>query len=120
MHLLSTGYGNLSPRTALGKILTMIYAAFGVPLMLLCLSSLGQLLARVVLYVYMRLTCRKHHHANSATSSAHQRTANRGPPSEIGGYSHKYQRAPTSPGRTSCASTHGLFPKHSDKLSRTI
>lgn len=39
------GSGNLSPRTSSGKIVTMIYALIGVPLMLCFLTSMGNILA---------------------------------------------------------------------------
>lgn len=39
------GSGNLSPRTSSGKIATIIYALFGIPLMLLFLTSIGNILA---------------------------------------------------------------------------
>ncbi|GMS81710.1 hypothetical protein PENTCL1PPCAC_3885, partial [Pristionchus entomophagus] len=38
------GYGHIYPMTNLGKILTMVYALFGIPLMLLVLQDFGKLL----------------------------------------------------------------------------
>ena len=35
----SIGYGNNTPTTAVGKVLTMIYAIVGIPLLLHCLSK---------------------------------------------------------------------------------
>ncbi|XP_049829106.1 TWiK family of potassium channels protein 7-like [Schistocerca gregaria] len=46
------GYGNLAPKTAAGKVATMVYAIVGVPLMLLCLSNLGALLADTFQFAY--------------------------------------------------------------------
>ncbi|KAH8418683.1 hypothetical protein KR222_009631, partial [Zaprionus bogoriensis] len=51
------GHGSLTPRTAAGKLATIFYALFGVPLMLMCLSSLGALLAEALQCTYMRLCC---------------------------------------------------------------
>ncbi|XP_065353664.1 potassium channel subfamily K member 18-like [Cloeon dipterum] len=51
------GYGNLAPKTPAGKILTIIYAVFGVPLMLLCLSNLGHLLANTIQFAYSHVCC---------------------------------------------------------------
>nr|XP_018917181.1 PREDICTED: potassium channel subfamily K member 18-like [Bemisia tabaci]XP_018917182.1 PREDICTED: potassium channel subfamily K member 18-like [Bemisia tabaci] len=56
------GYGNLAPKTAAGKIVTMIYALFGVPLLLLCLSNLGSLLADTFLFAYSHSCCYGHKH----------------------------------------------------------
>ncbi len=35
------GYGNITPRTAAGQIVTIVYALFGIPLTLLTLKSIG-------------------------------------------------------------------------------
>ncbi|CAG2163016.1 unnamed protein product [Oppiella nova] len=49
------GYGNISPRTDRGKIMTILYAIFGIPLMLLYLTNIGDILAKAFRYVYGRL-----------------------------------------------------------------
>ncbi|XP_030387744.1 uncharacterized protein LOC115634263 [Scaptodrosophila lebanonensis] len=51
------GHGSLTPRTAAGKLATIFYALIGVPLMLMCLSSLGALLAEALQCTYVRLCC---------------------------------------------------------------
>ncbi|XP_048482376.1 potassium channel subfamily K member 15 [Plutella xylostella] len=51
------GYGNLSPRTAGGKLATVLYALLGMPLFLLYLATIGELLARWFKCVYA-LACR--------------------------------------------------------------
>ncbi|XP_050430530.1 potassium channel subfamily K member 18-like [Adelges cooleyi] len=51
------GYGNLAPKTPEGKIVTMVYALFGVPLMLLCISNLGSLLAGTFQFAYSHACC---------------------------------------------------------------
>ncbi|KAI8123853.1 hypothetical protein FF38_12351 [Lucilia cuprina] len=56
------GHGSLTPRTAGGKIATIFYALIGVPLMLMCLSSLGALLAEALQCTYARLCCRWPHY----------------------------------------------------------
>lgn len=53
--LLFSGHGNLTPQTSEGKIVTMLYALIGVPLMLMCLSSLGGLLANALQCSYGKL-----------------------------------------------------------------
>jgi hypothetical protein len=52
-----TGYGNLAPKTPEGKLVTMLYALVGVPLMLLCLSNLGALLAGTFQFAYSHACC---------------------------------------------------------------
>lgn len=63
--LTTIGYGRLSPRTGLGKIIAMLYAMIGVPLMLILLSLLGSLLADATKKCYSKLRCRKEKTINS-------------------------------------------------------
>ncbi|XP_073983980.1 uncharacterized protein isoform X2 [Rhodnius prolixus] len=51
------GCGNLGPKTVEGKLATMVYAIIGVPLMLVCLSHLGSLLAELIQSAYYYLCC---------------------------------------------------------------
>lgn len=55
--LTTIGYGSIAPRTSLGKIVTMVYAIFGIPLTLLYLSSIGSILSRVARGVFSRALC---------------------------------------------------------------
>lgn len=65
MNPLLAGHGSLTPRTAAGKLATIFYALVGVPLMLMCLSSLGALLADALQCTYVRLCCQlQRHHQN--------------------------------------------------------
>ncbi|CAH2052281.1 unnamed protein product, partial [Iphiclides podalirius] len=45
--LTTIGYGNIAPRTILGKSVTILYAIIGIPLTLVYLSSVGSLLSKM-------------------------------------------------------------------------
>ncbi|XP_064460216.1 TWiK family of potassium channels protein 7-like isoform X1 [Ornithodoros turicata] len=49
------GYGNIAPKTNWGKVVTILYAIVGIPLMLLYLTNIGDILAKAFKYVYGRL-----------------------------------------------------------------
>ncbi|XP_017027701.1 uncharacterized protein [Drosophila kikkawai] len=72
------GHGSLTPRTAAGKLATIFYALVGVPLMLMCLSSLGALLADALQCTYVRLCCQlqqQHHHQSQRRRKSSTPTA---------------------------------------------
>ncbi|CAH1135041.1 unnamed protein product [Ceutorhynchus assimilis] len=49
------GYGNMVPKTREGKILTMVYALFGIPLYVLYFKNMGQILAGSFKWIYRRI-----------------------------------------------------------------
>ena len=51
------GYGNLTPRTSLGKVVTMLYALTGIPLMFIYMANIGSILATSFKYTYSKM-CR--------------------------------------------------------------
>ncbi|XP_069700712.1 potassium channel subfamily K member 18-like [Periplaneta americana] len=53
--VLVAGYGSVAPRTPWGKVITIIYALIGIPLMLVYLSTVGDVLARNFRRLYGRL-----------------------------------------------------------------
>jgi len=60
------GYGHLTPITFAGRVATMVYAIFGIPILLMVLADLGKLLTRIIKfafkkfnYIYAKLLSRK-------------------------------------------------------------
>lgn len=49
------GYGNMVPRTTWGKILTVVYAVFGIPLYVLYFMNMGKVLAQTFRWLYTRV-----------------------------------------------------------------
>lgn len=52
------GYGHVTPKTQLGKIVTILYSLIGIPLTLIFLANIGDLMASGLRYSYSRLCCR--------------------------------------------------------------
>ncbi|XP_067125210.1 TWiK family of potassium channels protein 7-like [Centruroides vittatus] len=53
--LTTIGYGNIAPKTKWGKLMTIAYAIFGIPLMFLYLTNVGNILAKTFKYIYGKL-----------------------------------------------------------------
>ncbi|KAF2881335.1 hypothetical protein ILUMI_24834 [Ignelater luminosus] len=51
------GYGHIAPKTDWGKVATIFYAILGIPLMLLCLSNVGDILATSFRFLYWKVCC---------------------------------------------------------------
>ncbi|KAJ8984159.1 hypothetical protein NQ317_017811, partial [Molorchus minor] len=52
-----SGYGHIAPKTTWGKVVTIFYAILGIPLMLLCLSNIGDIMATSFRFLYWRVCC---------------------------------------------------------------
>ncbi|XP_026744621.1 uncharacterized protein LOC113505940 [Trichoplusia ni] len=71
------GYGHIAPKTQTGKVVTIFYAILGIPLMLLCLSNIGDVMASSFRFLYWRVCCyvctrppkRRHRHHPSTRRS---------------------------------------------------
>lgn len=50
-----SGYGNITPRTGLGKSMTIFYAIVGMPLFLLYLSNIGDIMAKSFKWIYAKV-----------------------------------------------------------------
>jgi len=62
------GYGNITPKTAWGRLITIAYAVIGIPLMLVYLSTVGDTLARQFRRLYGRITRVKSKESKSSSS----------------------------------------------------
>jgi hypothetical protein len=51
------GYGHIAPKTQWGKVVTIFYAILGIPMMLLCLSNIGDIMAQSFRFLYWRVCC---------------------------------------------------------------
>ncbi|XP_049826302.1 potassium channel subfamily K member 18 [Aethina tumida] len=70
--LTTVGNTRLTPRTAMGKIVAIIYAVIGVPLMLILLSALGGMLASGARRGYSKLCCRHNKQTLNPTVGYHK------------------------------------------------
>lgn len=50
------GYGHITTKTTQGKIATILYSAFGVPLMMLFVANIGSTMAKMFAFVFTRIT----------------------------------------------------------------
>ncbi|GAB0097509.1 uncharacterized protein DMENIID0001_131480 [Sergentomyia squamirostris] len=68
-------YGGVSPRSQWGRIAALIYALFGIPLMLLYLSAMGEGLSSVMRCIFRRFRSPSTSASSSGTNSASSSTS---------------------------------------------
>lgn len=51
------GYGHIAPKTELGRVITIFYATFGIPLTLLSITHVGGFMATVFRFFYKNIFC---------------------------------------------------------------
>ncbi|KAK8728107.1 hypothetical protein OTU49_009396 [Cherax quadricarinatus] len=57
------GYGHISPNTDTGKMMTILYTVFGMPVFLLYMANMGDILAKSLKWTYAKLCiCRRPEH----------------------------------------------------------
>ncbi len=47
-----SGYGHIAPATTLGRLITIVYSLFGIPLFLILLADYGKLFTRVIKFFW--------------------------------------------------------------------
>lgn len=67
-----SGYGNITPKTTIGRMVTIVYAFIGIPLTMICLANLGHILSISFKVLYRRLNCntKKRNSSNSTSDSS--------------------------------------------------
>ena len=75
---MSPGYGNLTPKTTLGRVVTIVYAVIGIPMTLLCLTNIGSFMARCFRLLWKQIVCkpcRKHLRRRTMYQAAKRKAA---------------------------------------------
>ncbi|XP_055374678.1 uncharacterized protein LOC129607616 [Condylostylus longicornis] len=115
------GYGHIAPRTDWGKVTTIFYAIIGIPLMLLCLSNIGDVMATSFRFLYWRICCYactrrpKRRRARSSTRLRYsQRYSRSQPPSTAIRRSIRASQRSADSGFVTYDPPGGLFHAYSD------
>lgn len=98
-----TGYGNVAPKTKTGKVVTILYAVVGIPLLLLCMSNIGDTMAHAFKFVYWKVCCYFCIRSKKSTRSSRSVRYHRYPSTR----SHQGSRQPSSHHSSTRSGTQG-------------
>ncbi|KXJ76972.1 potassium channel subfamily K member 10-like [Aedes albopictus] len=70
------GYGGISPRTQWGRIAALIYALFGIPIILLYLSAMGEGLSGAMRCLFRRIRPSSHSSSSNSASTSSSLSGN--------------------------------------------
>lgn len=117
------GYGHISPRTEWGKVCTIFYAIVGIPLMLLCLSNIGDVMATSFRFTYWRVCCyvcsrepRRNRRSRGRSRSSYRYSSRSQPPP----FRRSMKISPRSADSGFGTYDHGLSHAYSDPELRTV
>ncbi|XP_025205924.1 TWiK family of potassium channels protein 7-like [Melanaphis sacchari] len=94
------GYGSVTPQTPWGRVITIVYALIGIPLMLLYLSTMGETLAKNFRRIYSRMCSPGNRDDRDDGGGGRDKQGKRAPPNTVssnhvgsGGdyYRHRYE-----------------------------
>lgn len=52
LNVVISGYGHIAPSTSTGKLITIVYAIFGIPIFLILLADFGKMFTRGIKFIW--------------------------------------------------------------------